>query len=155
MRISRKHYQYFHDYPLSTSIAIINGTIPGNQTWVCLKIGYTSNYSHLVGIMIINQWVWGYTIFRQTHMAIEIHENSMTPLWITFNDDSGEGSWNKKFSGFTSRWANLQPKHHPKNASEALETRKLWLHQTEANSSGKPTKNTSGNATSNLSGQSY
>ena len=25
--------------------------------WVCLKIGYTPNYSHLVGIMIINYWV--------------------------------------------------------------------------------------------------
>ena len=27
------------------------------QIWVCLKIGYTPNYSHLVGIMIINYWV--------------------------------------------------------------------------------------------------
>ena len=26
-------------------------------TWVCLKMGYTPNYSHLVGIMIINHWV--------------------------------------------------------------------------------------------------
>ena len=25
--------------------------------WVCLKIGYIPNYSHLVGIMIINHWV--------------------------------------------------------------------------------------------------
>ena len=25
--------------------------------WVCLKMGYTPNYSHLVGIMIINHWV--------------------------------------------------------------------------------------------------
>ena len=25
--------------------------------WVYLKIGYTPNYSHLVGIMIINHWV--------------------------------------------------------------------------------------------------
>ena len=36
-----------------------------NIIWVCLKIGYTPNYSHLVGIMIINHWVIGYTIFRQ------------------------------------------------------------------------------------------
>ena len=36
--------------------------------WVCLKMGYTPNYSHLVGIMIINHWVIGYTIFRQTQM---------------------------------------------------------------------------------------
>ena len=30
-----------------------------NETniWVCLKIGYIPNYSHLVGIMIINHWV--------------------------------------------------------------------------------------------------
>jgi hypothetical protein len=25
--------------------------------WLCLKPGYTPNYSHLVGIMIINHWV--------------------------------------------------------------------------------------------------
>ena len=25
--------------------------------WICLKMGYTPNYSHLVGIMIINHWV--------------------------------------------------------------------------------------------------
>ena len=25
--------------------------------WVCLKMGYTPNYSHLVGIMIIKHWV--------------------------------------------------------------------------------------------------
>ena len=25
--------------------------------WVCLKMEYTPNYSHLVGIMIINHWV--------------------------------------------------------------------------------------------------
>ena len=25
--------------------------------WVCLKMGYTPNYSHLVGIVIINHWV--------------------------------------------------------------------------------------------------
>ena len=28
-----------------------------SNIWVCLKIGYTPNYSHLVGIMIINHWV--------------------------------------------------------------------------------------------------
>ena len=28
-----------------------------NCTWVCLKMGYTPNYSHLVGIMILNHWV--------------------------------------------------------------------------------------------------
>ena len=27
------------------------------KKWVCLKIGYIPNYSHLVGIMIINHWV--------------------------------------------------------------------------------------------------
>ena len=37
--------------------------------WVCLKMEYTPNYSHLVGIMIINHWVIGYTIFRQTHIT--------------------------------------------------------------------------------------
>ena len=33
--------------------------------WVCLKIGYIPNYSHLIGIMIINHWV---------------HGNPMTPM---------------------------------------------------------------------------
>ena len=28
-----------------------------STTWVCLKIGYIPNYSHLIGIMIINHWV--------------------------------------------------------------------------------------------------
>ena len=33
--------------------------------WVCLKMGYTPNYSHLVGIMIINHWVfWGTQHFQ-------------------------------------------------------------------------------------------
>ena len=27
------------------------------STWVCLKMRYTPNYSHLVGVMIINHWV--------------------------------------------------------------------------------------------------
>ena len=29
----------------------------GKKIWVCLKIGYIPNYSHLIGIMIINHWV--------------------------------------------------------------------------------------------------
>ena len=32
-------------------------TIPNPHIWVCLKIGYIPNYSHLIGIMIINHWV--------------------------------------------------------------------------------------------------
>ena len=44
-------------------------TMQYNIIWVCLKMGYTPNYSHLVGIMIINHWVIGYTIFRQTHIV--------------------------------------------------------------------------------------
>ena len=39
-----------------------------SKMWVCLKIGYIPNYSHLIGILIINHWVWGYTIFRHTHV---------------------------------------------------------------------------------------
>ena len=31
-------------------------TLP-QEIWVCLKIGYIPNYSHLIGIMIINHWV--------------------------------------------------------------------------------------------------
>ena len=28
-----------------------------HSLWVYLKIGYIPNYSHLIGIMIINHWV--------------------------------------------------------------------------------------------------
>ena len=38
---------------------------------------YSQWNSHLIGIMIINHWVWGYTIFRQTHMDW-IHFHSKT-----------------------------------------------------------------------------
>jgi hypothetical protein len=31
--------------------------------WVCLKMGYTPNYSNLVGIMIINHWVMSYKLY--------------------------------------------------------------------------------------------
>jgi hypothetical protein len=27
------------------------------KIWVCLKIGYIPNYSHFIGIIIINHWV--------------------------------------------------------------------------------------------------
>ena len=44
--------------------------------WVCLKIGYIPNYSHLIGIMIINHWVqWGTQHF-QTHPYLEDTETS-------------------------------------------------------------------------------
>ena len=50
--------------------------------WVCLKIGCTSNYSHLIGIMIINHWVYGYTIFRQTHIVVSWCQSAT--CWICF-----------------------------------------------------------------------
>jgi hypothetical protein len=34
---------------------LINRWVDGK--WVCLKMGYTPNYRHLVGMMIINHWV--------------------------------------------------------------------------------------------------
>ena len=42
---------------LLPSIAISRMLIYAGKTWVCLKIGYIPNYSHLIGIMIINHWV--------------------------------------------------------------------------------------------------
>ena len=51
--------------------------------YVCLKMGYTPNYSHLVGIMIINHWVIGYTIFRQTHVYVCLPFPVMGGLWPT------------------------------------------------------------------------
>ena len=46
--------------------------------WVCLKIGYISNYSHLIGIMISKTIGYNgvHNIFRHTHMcctSFEIH----------------------------------------------------------------------------------
>ena len=40
--------------------------------WVCLKMGYPPNYSHLVGIMISKTigFFGVLTIFRQTHITI-------------------------------------------------------------------------------------
>jgi hypothetical protein len=35
----------------------MRGSVAAVGSWVCLKMGYTPNYSHLVGIMIINHWV--------------------------------------------------------------------------------------------------
>ena len=50
-----------------------NGNFHGKiMIWVCLKIGYIPNYSHLIGIMIINHWALGYTIFRHTHIPSEV-----------------------------------------------------------------------------------
>ena len=42
-----------------------------DNIWVCLKIGYTPNYSHLIGIMIINTiGLRGvHYIFRHTHIT--------------------------------------------------------------------------------------
>ena len=36
---------------------VLKGIAPIHCMWVCLKIGYIPNYSHLIGIMIINHWV--------------------------------------------------------------------------------------------------
>ena len=52
-----------------------------HRIWLCLKMGYTPNYSHLVGIMIINHWVIGYTIFRQTH--IQYHLDPKFPCEVS------------------------------------------------------------------------
>ena len=41
-------YLWIHSYLHISLIGFI---------WVCLKMGYIPNYSHLIGIMIINHWV--------------------------------------------------------------------------------------------------
>ena len=51
--------------------------------WVCLKIGYIPNYSHLIGIMIINHWVSGYTIFRHTHLLNVFVRKSTTSKYTS------------------------------------------------------------------------
>ena len=42
---------------LAMALGVCVNQVPARKTWVCLKMGYTPNYSHLVGIMIINHWV--------------------------------------------------------------------------------------------------
>ena len=49
--------------------------------WVCLKIGYIPNYSHLIGIMIINHWVQGYTIFRHTQCKNSEVADTRSGVW--------------------------------------------------------------------------
>ena len=70
-----------------------------SMNWVCLKMGYTPNYSHLVGIMIINHWVEGYTIFRQTQFVFCFDQNAVTTSVMNLLDvllcgQGGEGAWN-------------------------------------------------------------
>ena len=50
---------YFETSGLAFSaMAILNSTEGSlSKISVCLKIGYIPNYSHLIGIMIINHWV--------------------------------------------------------------------------------------------------
>ena len=52
---------FFHDLQ-------VYGTT--RKKWICMSenVLYPQWNSHLIGIMIINHWVLGYTIFRQTHM---------------------------------------------------------------------------------------
>ena len=69
-------YQVYHHFPhdlvsFEGRILAANHCTP--TIWVCLEIGYIPNYSHLIGIMIINHWVqWG-TLF------------SDTPIWGTMS----------------------------------------------------------------------
>ena len=52
-------------------IGNINPTFSDKPIYIYIPlIGYIPNYSHLIiiGIMIINHWVIGYTSFRQTHL---------------------------------------------------------------------------------------
>ena len=47
--------------------------------WVCLKIGYIPNYSHLIGIMISKTigFFWVHNIFRHTHIIAISAESSV------------------------------------------------------------------------------
>ena len=42
---------------VSESVWSCTSKVKWRNRWVCLKIGYIPNYSHLIGIMIINHWV--------------------------------------------------------------------------------------------------
>ena len=66
---------------------IVTRSLQGILIWVCLKMEYTPNYSHLVGILIINHWVSGYTIFRQTHIhSHPLPRHGRTALYVGEKD---------------------------------------------------------------------
>ena len=50
--------QFSQTHNLTTTVSRSYMVFPLNDSrWVCLKMRYTPNYSHLIGIMIINHWV--------------------------------------------------------------------------------------------------
>ena len=64
--VAKNHHTFRQDAKAaawcSWGVASRNPGFPGwpgfcSARWVCLKIGYIPNYSHLIGIMIINHWV--------------------------------------------------------------------------------------------------
>ena len=57
-------------------------------TWVCLKIGYIPNYSHLIGIMIITIGFRG-TLFSDTPTCLKRTVNSM---WNFFGTAASQQS---------------------------------------------------------------
>ena len=49
---------HFQSLPVTSShFQSLPVTSSNSSSWICLKMGYTPNYSHLIGIMIINHWV--------------------------------------------------------------------------------------------------
>ena len=57
---------------------------------VCLKMGYTPNYSHLVGIMIINHWVYIFVFFAQRtgHVEAAVWDwRGCLDAWLLLWDD--------------------------------------------------------------------
>ena len=66
MQKMRRWVMFPPDVPaesIGASLGSMDGTVGENpdktetSMWVCLKIGYIPNDSHLIGIMIINHWV--------------------------------------------------------------------------------------------------
>ena len=52
---------------------------------------YIPNYSNLIGKIFVSHWVWGYTIFKQSHfMTLTIFLLETNHLWV-LNQVSGHG----------------------------------------------------------------
>ena len=60
--------------------------------WVCLKMGYTPNYGHLVGIMISKTIGCRGTLFSDTPIWLEmwdIYGTCMGPAWTIYGKNRG------------------------------------------------------------------
>ena len=64
-----------------------------HHKWVCLKMGYTPNYSHLVGIMISKTIGFGGTQHFQTHPNVGSDSTTNIPWNLALSFGFGLSPW--------------------------------------------------------------